>query len=283
MGNVLIKNKEHCQAIRQKMKAAGLAKLHVLADFDKTLTKAFVNGEEIPSIISILRAEGYLTPDYPARAHALYDKFHPLEIDPHLSAEEKKKAMEEWWRTHFALLQECGLTRRDVEKAALSQRVQLRDGGLELLDFLKVNNIPLVLLSSNGLGEEGIIFFLQRLSRLSSNIHIISNAFIWGEDGRAIGVREPIVHNFNKTEFEVKDYPFFKEVKERKNVILLGDTLGDVDMINGFQYDNLLKIGFLNKKVEEHLPFFQEIYDVVIINDDGMDYVNDLLKEIAAG
>ena len=40
---------------KEKFIEGGLGKLHVLADFDRTLTKAFVDGEKTPSIISELR------------------------------------------------------------------------------------------------------------------------------------------------------------------------------------------------------------------------------------
>ena len=45
-------------------------------------------------------------------------------------------------------------------------------------------------------------------------------------------------------------------------------------------YDNLLKIGFLNENVEENLEYYKKAYDIIILNDSSMDYVNDLLKEI---
>jgi len=72
-------------------KKQGVDKLHVLADFDQTLTKSFINGKHVPSIISILRDNNYLTPDYPDKAKALYAKYHPIEIDPNVSLEEKRK------------------------------------------------------------------------------------------------------------------------------------------------------------------------------------------------
>jgi len=84
----------------------------------------------------------------------------------------------------------------------------------------------------------------------------------------------------NKKEIFVKDFPAFSDVKERKNVILLGDGVDDIDMIEGFDYDNLIKIGFLNENVEENLPEFKKNFDAIILNDEEMDFVNKILKEI---
>ena len=47
-------------------------KLHVLSDFDRTLTKHFVDGQKRPSIVSVLRSEGYLWEEYSKKAFELY-------------------------------------------------------------------------------------------------------------------------------------------------------------------------------------------------------------------
>jgi len=108
----------------------------------------------------------------------------------------------------------------------------------------------------------------------------LANAFIWDESGRAIGVREPIIHSYNKDETLIQNFPFFSEIKNRRNVILLGDSLGDVGMVEGFEYDNLLKIGFLNGRVEENLESFKKVYDVIILGDSSFAFINRLFKEI---
>ena len=77
---------------------------------------------------------------------------------------------------------------------------------------------------------------------LFDNIDIISNAFDWDENGEAIAAREPIIHSFNKDETVVHNFPIYEEIKDRRNVLLLGDGLGDADMANGFDYENIIKI-----------------------------------------
>ena len=66
-------------------------------------------------------------------------------------------------------------------------------------------------------------------------------------------------------------------IKDRKNVILLGDNIEDIAMIEGFDYNNLLKIGFLNYEVEKNLDKFKQDFDVLVLNDGEMDFVNDLI------
>lgn len=279
--NITISNKNKLEKIKYKIHRAGPNKLHVLTDFDRTLTKNFVDGKEIPSVISILRDGSYLTKDYAARAHALFNKYHPTEIDPKIPLEEKKKAMHEWWSSHYKLLIETGLNKKDIEQVVNSEKIKLREGVLEFLDLLHNYDIPLVIISSGGLGIDSILGFFEKEGKAYENIYIISNSFEWDKNGNAIRIKEPIIHSMNKDETSVKDFPaVYEAIKNRKNVLLLGDTLGDVGMIKGFDYDNILKVGFLNKNVEEILEPFKKAYDIIILNDSDMFCVNDLLKEL---
>ena len=252
----------------------------MLSDFDRTLTTAFVNGKAMPSIISILRDGNYLTPDYAPKAHALYNKYHPIEINPEIPLEEKKKAMHEWWMKAFDLLTKSDFTRDDLEKVVTSGKIRFRPGALEFMDLLYSHSIPLIIMSSAGLGE-AISKLLQKEGRLYQNVYVISNSFEWDEKGNAVGIKQPIIHTLNKDETMIKDYPdVFEIVKNRKNVLLLGDSLGDIGMIAGFDYDNLIKIGFLNEEVEKCLGEYKNNYDVVILNDSDMNFVNKLFKEL---
>jgi hypothetical protein len=52
-----------------------------------------------------------------------------------------------------------------------------------------------------------------------------------------------IIHVFNKNESVVKETKFYQEVKNRRNVILLGDSLGDVTMATDKNHDTVLRIG----------------------------------------
>ena len=278
--NIIISNLTKLGSVKSAIKAAGTEKFHVLSDFDRTLTKSIVNGEEVPSIISVLRNEGYLTPDYPDQAKELFNHYHAIEIDSAVPYSEKKAAMKEWWSKHFDLLIASGLSKRDIEKAVTSQKLQLREGAGQFLELLRQRNIPLVIMSSAGLGTESISLYLKRQNLLTENIHIVSNEFIWDDNGKAAAVKDPIIHAFNKDEAVLDEFPFYGQVKERKNVLLLGDGADDVEMITGFAYDNLVKVGFLNKNIEESLSLYKEKFDVVITGDGDFEFINDLLMEL---
>jgi HAD superfamily hydrolase (TIGR01544 family) len=280
MENVVISNPKELEKAKRTISESGAEKLHVVSDFDRTLTTAFVEGKKITSLLAILRDGNYLIPDYAKRAHELYDKYHPIEMDPQIPLEEKKKAMHEWWTTHFDLLIKSGLNKKDLEKVVETGEVKFRDGFEDFIDFLKEHNIPLLIISSSGLGGDAISMYLEREGKLYENVHIISNTYKWDEKGNAVGVKEPIIHVMNKDETTIQDFPVFEAIKDRKNVLLLGDTLDDVGMVQGLDYKNLIKIGFLNENEKENLERYKRNFDIVILHDGSMRYINGLLRDI---
>jgi len=280
MKNIVISDEAELEKKISDVKKQGIQSLHVISDFDRTLTKAFVKGKFVPAIISVLRDGNYLTSDYAEKAHALFDKYHPIEASQEIPIEEKKAKMHEWWTSHFNLLIKSGLNLRDLKRVVETGNVEFREGAEEFLDFLHDNNIPLVILSSSGLGGDAIEIFLRKHKRLHNNIHIISNIYEWDKEGNAVAVKEPIIHSLNKNETEIKKLPVYHEIKDRRNIILLGDGIDDLGMVEGFPCRTLVKVGFLNQDVDKLLASYKENFDVIITNDSGMDYVNNLMRKL---
>jgi 5'-nucleotidase len=279
MLDILVPNTEGFEKKRQIFKNEEINKVHIISDFDRTLTKAFVNGEKFPSIMSQMYDGNHLSKDYAEKAQALRAKYYPIEIDPHIPLEEKKKAMEEWWITHKKLLIESRLNIRDVQDIVDNGKLQFREGALEFFDLTRNKQIPLVVFSSSGIGE-AIPLYFKKIERDYQNIHLITNSMIYNEEGYAIATKEPIIHVFNKGEIALKGLPIMKELRSKKNVILLGGSLGDLSMTEGFDYDNIIRIGFYNYE-EENFEDFKNNFDIIILNDGNMDFVNELLEEIS--
>lgn len=256
-------------------------KLHVITDFDRTLTKSYVNKNKSSSLISFIYNGRYLSSNYSKKANELYDYYRPIEINPRISLKKKIKKMEEWWRKHSDILIKSGMNKKVIEDIVEKNDLHFRKEALEFLDYLHKYEIPIVIMSA-GPGQliEG---FLIKYKRLYDNVHIIANYFIFDKNGIAIGRREPPIHTFNKKEIELKEIEnpqAYKNLLKRKNVLLLGDTIGDIDMIEGFPYDNLLKIGFLNENINEQLEYYKKVYDVIILGDGDFSFVNRLVREL---
>lgn len=281
--NIIIVNPQKFQKLIQEIKKDGTQFLHVLSDFDRTLTYAFVKGERVPSMISILRSSGdYLGEEYAKEAQALFQKYHQKENDPKIPLKERKRLMREWWLKHYQLLIKSGLSKKHLKIVVDSQKIRLRKGAKEFFKLLSLSKIPIVIMSASGLGAEAISMFLKKEKCFYPNIYIISNSFKWDKNGKAIGVQEPIIHSLNKDETMVKNFPFYKKIKNRKNVILLGDSREDVGMVEGFAYKNLIKIGFLNEDIDKNLKLYKKVFDVLILNDSSLHFIKSLIKKLAA-
>ncbi len=278
MADQYICDQEKFTSTLQAMKTSGLEEIHVVADFDGTLTTTTINGQPVPSTISILRDGDYLTPEYREEAHKLFDHYHPFENDPQTPLEERKRLMREWWTRHFDLLIKTGLRHADLQDVVNHAHFQLKSGTKEFLDLLDANNIPLLILSSSGIGDT-IRMFLEKEGLLRKNVHVVTNSFVWDGDGKAIGVKEPIIHVLNKDETSIRHYPLWETITNRTNVILLGDSTGDAQMANGFKSENILKIAFIHHHKEEEKMFCQDLFDVLIENE-TYDWVNQITREI---
>lgn len=178
------------------------------------------------------------------------------------------------------MLIEEWITKQDIYKAMKSQNINLREWSKKFFELLNKNNIPIVILSAWWLWTLSIEKYLENQNSMYDNIYLIGNEFVRDGD-KAVDFKKPIIHSLNKDETVIKEFPkIYEKVKDRKNMILLGDSISDIQMVEWFEYNNLLKIWFLNKDVEKNIEKYKSNYDVVIINDWSMEFVNDLLDEI---
>lgn len=254
--------------------------LHIRSDFDRTITYWTIDGKKTPSLISLLRDGKHLSPDYPDRAIELFRRYHPVEIDPTLSTEDKKPIMKIWWEKHFSLMIECGLKKADVFDVIKESYLRLRRHVDTCLQILRNNNIPVIIISAWAIGD-AIPFFLWTQWLDFENIHYICNHFYWDDWGYATSIREPIIHIFNKDETSIREIPkTYEHIKNRKNIILIWDSLWDIGMCHKDEYDNLLKIGFLNSEDEWMRSQYINNFDVIIDWDGDFLFVKECLQNI---
>jgi len=88
---------------------------------------------------------------------------------------------------------------------------------------------------------------------------------------------------FNKNETALDNPAYFKELSHRGNALVLGDSLGDINMDKGMHAPGaILKIGFLNDKIEERMSSFINTFDVVLVDDQTFRFVDIIAKKIAS-
>lgn len=243
--------------------------IHILTDFDRTITKG-----DSDSSWGILSKTDLMDDEYIKERIALYNYYRPIEIDETLDYETKNKLMIDWWNKHIGLFVKYKLSEDVVNKATNNADVMsFRDGAKEFLENMRDRHIPVIIISA-GVGNF-VEQFLIKNNCYFENIYIVSN-FIKFENKIAVGISDMIIHSLNKNEValpnEIKEL-----VKDRKNVILLGDSLSDVRMVSEENKDNALKIGFLDEKIEENISYFNEQFDIVCTNNTTY---NELVKKI---
>jgi HAD superfamily hydrolase (TIGR01544 family) len=175
---------------------------------------------------------------------------------------------------------ECGLTRADITDVINGSHLRLRSSVDQVLQKCRVSDIPVVIMSAGACGE-AIPLFLEWQWVDFSNIHYACNQFIWDENGHAIGIHEPIIHTFNKDETSIERFPdIYNRIRNRPNVILIGDSLGDIGMVEWFPYRHLLKIGFLEGGDATSRAQYEAHFDVVIDGDGDFWFVKECLERI---
>ena len=278
MNNIHIKNQNSLSQKIVKITKDGFDSLHIISDFDRTLTKGIIAGKKTHSTYQLIRNSGLLTPEYTEKGNALFDKYYPFEISQEITEKERNQKMQEWWDAHYTLMQEHSITLEVINTIAKNQEIQLRDGAMGLFSTLHQNSIPLLIFSA-GLGNV-IESFLNHQKLLTPNVHLVTNYFQFDSSGKVTGIQKPFIHVHNKKEYAIKDSPYCQEIINRKNVILLGDSLGDLGMTEGIEHDTILRIGFLNNHQESLLPTYLDNFDVVITGDGTFDYINNILTQL---
>ncbi|KAF7112579.1 hypothetical protein RHSIM_RhsimUnG0215000 [Rhododendron simsii] len=126
------------------IRAAGPQKLQVIADFDGTLTKYWIDGHRGQSSVlpnKSVGSHGLLQQEnskYDVKRRELAEYYHPLEFNPTIPLDEKAKLMEEWWEKTHALLIEGGLTYDAIKSSVANATIAFREGVVELFEFLEI-------------------------------------------------------------------------------------------------------------------------------------------------
>lgn len=283
MKNIIYSNKKDFLEKLENIKKDWVNNLHILADFDRTLTKAFSSLENKRwKWISIFKENSLgFNEDFCELEQKNFEKYYPIENNPELSLEEKNKYMLEWWTSTFELFIKFGLTKEKIKKAVFYWKIKFREKVKDFCKNLDKNNIPLIIISASWLWHFWVKYFFEKENLFSKNIEIVSNNFIWDESWKAIWWKKPIIHSFNKSETVLKNNKeIYSKIENRKNVILLWDSLGDHHMVDWFEYNNLIKIWFLNDNEDKLLEEYKKRYDIIITWDWDFEFINELLESI---
>jgi phosphoserine phosphatase len=219
-----------------KIITGGKDKLHLLIDFDRTLTIGKDKTGKDNTSWEILG--GHLSPKAHARQHALYEKYRPLELSGEMTKEEAMS----WANQVLAIFANDSINLTEVEKD-FRQKTEIRSGAKELLDFSKNLRIPTAILSA---GIKQIIDLWSKIFQVSPTL-VLATEVITDQNGTIVDWNKNIIHHLNKKEMAREELTRIKI--QRPNTILIGDAIEDADMSNGDE--NVLRIRVYNPREDE--------------------------------
>ncbi|XP_057681282.1 7-methylguanosine phosphate-specific 5'-nucleotidase-like [Corythoichthys intestinalis] len=279
--SVLMRRRDKVEETLEAMREAGAARLHVISDFDMTLTRFAHNGKRVPTTHNILDSRLLVDEECGKKMRALFYTYYPIEIDPSLTVQQKLPFMVEWWtKVHHLLVEQ------KIQKDLLAPAVKeftsitsmLRFGYKEFFSHLAHRNVP-ILIFSGGVGDvlEEVI---RQHGVFHPNVHVIANYMDFDHAGVLRAFKGELIHTFNKRESALAHVARFPELQERRSLLLLGDNLGDLNVAAGVpEPRRLLTVGFLNDQVEARRESYVEAFDIVVLaQDDTMDVPNAVLK-----
>ena len=228
---------------------------YVVMDFDMTITTP-----DSDNSWSILENPNFMNPNMKKESRLLYNEYYPYELDYTLDFNTKTELISKWYYKNMDLFYKYGLTYDILINCVKHGNVSFRDGFKDFLLFLYKNNVPVIIVSA-GIGN--VIYELLKLHNcLFSNIHIISN-FINFENNVMLSFKDEMIHSCNKC---IRNLPLDlnNQIRNKDYILLFGDLIEDLKMVPNEDLLKTLSFGFLEKKIDDNLPFYKDSFDVVL-------------------
>uniref|UniRef100_A0A0N5A1C7 5'-nucleotidase n=1 Tax=Parastrongyloides trichosuri TaxID=131310 RepID=A0A0N5A1C7_PARTI len=283
---IYIKNKSYVSRIINGLTEGGTKNLTVISDFDYTISRyRDDNGNQNLTTHQIFKLGTEISnPNLGKKLIKYHNKYFPLEYSKDLTRDEKIPLMEEWWKLSQGAIAEERLHYDKITDIVMTNNIELRKNFCEFVKSLNLSNVPFIVFSA-GIGNVIDIILKKKMRLNENNIHIISNTMIFNHDNVCVNFSEPVIHTFSKNYTAIKENnPILNIVKNRNNVLLMGDSLGDVDMeINKNRKGNTLKVGYLNFDINNLLQKYMNCYDIVCVDDQTMEIPQYILKIIENG
>ncbi|XP_069317446.1 cytosolic 5'-nucleotidase 3A isoform X1 [Eulemur rufifrons] len=277
--SVRIKNPTKVEEIICGLIKGGAAKLQIITDFDMTLSRFSHKGKRCPTCHNIIDNCKLVTDECREKLLKLKEKYYAIEVDPGLTVEQKYPHMVEWYNKSHRLLVEQSLPKAKLKEIVAESDVMLKEGYENFFDKLQQHSIPVFIFSA-GIGDvlEEVI---RQAGVYHPNVKVVSNFMDFDENGVLKGFKGELIHVFNKHDGALKNTDYFNQLKDNSNIILLGDSQGDLRMADGVaNVEHILKIGYLNDKVDELLEKYMDSYDIVLVQDESLEVANSILQKI---
>lgn len=238
--------------------------LIVITDFDATITSG--NSEQCHDLIGFSKL---MSPAFREAFAPLLDWTTNASIDG-----------VEWWdRAHACMIQHGMPPRQIIPRLVREAKMNPRPGSLELLRKCEQLHIPVLIVSA---GVTDVIEeFLRQHGVWSENVTICSNRLNYEADSTPKSVSpDPPITSFTKMYAYKSASSFFKQHSERRALIVLGDSVTDIDASENVPSDRVLSVGFVNERPDA--AKHAQAYDAIVQGDYGsLQPVIEIIEEMS--
>ena len=261
--------------VERKIWTFSLWKTQIVTDYDATMTRA-----DWEHSWSIFEGNAAFSSGYKEEAKAFFEYYHAQEIDSSISPEDKDIIMHKWWNSCLNLFIKHRLHYSHIdEMLSNGHSMEFREWFKEFIEQAYGYSIPVVIFSA---GVSNIIErFLSIQNSNFSNIHIVSNCLRFWDDWICNWFESDIIHSHNKSEHEISSL-IQEHIRSKSDIILLGDSLSDIEMIDQDKRKDALNIAFVSGNKLMSMSDFINTFDIVIESaKDTHNVPIDILSEIA--
>ncbi len=270
----------------------GLKDLVIISDFDFTITHRFKDGQPFYHS-SFGTVEKYPKFDKEFTDYLIKncEYYHPKEYDLSLSLEVRRQFMHEWTEKSLNAV----LTQK-VKKDTFSEiadyyysigELKMRKDAEKMFIFADEHNIPFYVLSA-GSGDVIAPFLKKVLGETYESLNkkklltIVSNHFIFNEEGFATDYVKPILNTFNKVDALTTAFSH-----KSRNALVFGDHHHDSLCVERLDLAQTISVAFVNYKKhlmetskKETLERYIQHWDVLIFDEGTFEYGYNILKSI---
>jgi HAD superfamily hydrolase (TIGR01544 family) len=215
--NIHIADRERVLQKISTLDSQGADNLHIISDFDMTMTKYWHNGKRSISSHGVLELSKDIEPSLKLGLNRLYQKYYPIEISREIALPEKIIAMQDWWNQAHDLFIQARIRRDTFSQCVADNPVIFRDALKEFVSLCDLRKIPILVFSA-GLADMLEVIF-EKSGFFTPDITIIANKMEFNEHGECVGFLEPLIHVFNKNEAAIASSGHFEKILDRKNIV----------------------------------------------------------------
>jgi HAD superfamily hydrolase (TIGR01544 family) len=181
--------------------------LVVITDFDYTLTRKLHPEEgNFYSSYCVLEYADLISEKYRKENKLLFDKYYPIELDHTMDFKERDRIVRQWYKENFDLIVAEKITKSDFQKMIIQAEGMFcyRYGIMEFFDLIRRDRINIYIISGGlyEIIEESLKLLLPYYGEVEELIHIVSNKFVYDENDKLVGYKDPFVYTFNKGEVD---------------------------------------------------------------------------------